>query len=140
VKTNFNPEKNLDPGVTKMMNTFYHDRIAASLATIETAISKLNYTEAKNAMGALAEVRSLVNTTRDLSKFTDHIWNEHTYVLGPDWENQQSGVNPATGQRYTYVDQWAARYELIRREIVRKLRSGHSIALLSFESTPVDPE
>jgi hypothetical protein len=113
-----------------MMNVFYHDRITTNLATIETAISKLTYAEANNAMVALQEVRGLVNTTYELSKFVGHIWNDHTYILGPDWESRKSGINPTTGERYTYVDDWAARYELIRREIVRKLQSGYSIALL----------
>jgi hypothetical protein len=119
-----------------MMNIFYHDRVIASLQTIEGAISKLNYADANNAMAALEEVRVLVNTTRELSKFVEHIWNDHSYVLGPNWESARSGTNPATGEPYTYVDQWAARYELIRREIVSKLQSGYSIALLPPQPAP----
>ena len=53
-----------------MMNVFYHDRITTNLATIETAISKLTYAEANNAMVALQEVRGLVNTTYEPVSYT----------------------------------------------------------------------
>ena len=117
-----------------MMNIFYHDRITLSLETLEVAVSKLNYGDGKKANAALEEIRSLVDTTYELSKFAEHIWEEQSYVLGPAWQSKEPGVNAATGQSYTYVDQWAARYELLRREIVLKLRAGYSIELVPPDS------
>jgi hypothetical protein len=113
-----------------MMNIFYHDRIALGLDASEDALSQLRHADAKNALDALAEVRRLVETTRELSKHAEGIWNECARDIGQDGPLGAAPINPRTGNPYTYVDQWAARYELIRREINRKLDSGYSIGLI----------
>jgi hypothetical protein len=114
-----------------MMNLFYHDSICAELSIIEVALSKLSYSDAKPAMAALAEVRGRVDLIFELSKATSNVWTENSYVLGENWEARSFGVNPDTGRPYTYVDEWEMRYELIRREIVRKLNLGYTIEMLS---------
>jgi hypothetical protein len=114
-------------GCNKMMNIFYHDRITIGLAEVEKALEKLSFGDAKRALGALAEVRSLVNTTYELSKHAEHLWSDDR----EGWEPGAAPINPTTGQQYTYVDQWAARYELVRRELVRKFENGYAIELVA---------
>ena len=110
-----------------MMNLFYHDRIAQGLSEIEEALKGLNYGDAANAVRALDEVRHYVNTVFELSKHTSHLWVDQ---LPPNWPEGHAATNPSTGLPYTYVDQWAARYELIRRDISRKLENGYTIQLV----------
>ncbi len=100
-----------------MMNIFYHDRITLGLDAIDNALLKLNHGEAKQAADALAEIRSLVEVTRELSKHTENIWNKCASEIGQDGEMGPAPVNPRTGAPYTYVDQWAARYELILEKL-----------------------
>ncbi len=112
------------------MNIFYHDRIAICLEEVEAALSKLNHGDAKRAADALAEIRQLVDTVRSLSEHTENIWNQCAHDIGQTGEMGPGPLNPRTGAPYSYVDQWAARYELIRREITRKLASGYEIRLI----------
>ncbi len=110
-----------------MMNIFYHDRITIGLEEIEKALEKLSFGDARQAVASLDEVRSLVNATYDLSKHAEHLWSDGR----EGWEPGRGPINPGTGLQYTYVDQWAARYELIRRDLVRKFESGYSIELVA---------
>lgn len=113
-----------------MMNVFYYDRITTCLEEVEAALPKMNYSDAKRAAEALAEIRDLVDTVRTLSKHTENIWNQCAYEVGQTGEMRPAPVDPRTGTPFTYVDQWAARYELIRREITRRLDRGYSIQLI----------
>ena len=106
------------------MNVFYHDRIMQALDTLENKVTALPYADAKSFVDALSEIRSLSQTTFEMSEHVKHIWNDNSYVLGPEWDKRDGGP------QYTYVDVWAARYELIRREIMRKLELGYTIEMI----------
>ena len=110
-----------------MMNIYYHDRIKSGLDEIEHALSKLNYGDAKSAAAALADIRNLVDRTYELSKHAEHVWEDCAIEIGQSGKMGQATINPQTGKPYTYGDQWAARYELIRREIVRRFAAGYTI-------------
>lgn len=107
-----------------MMNVFYRDRIVQALDTLENKVTALPYADAKACVDALSEIRSLSQTTFEISEHAKHIWNDNSYVLGPDWEKRGGGA------QYTYGDVWAARCELIRREIMRKLELGYTIEMI----------
>ena len=117
-----------------MISIFYHDRIMLNLDVIldviESAIAKLTCGDAKKAVDALNEVRDLTETAYEFSKHAEHIWNDCARDIGQAGPMGEALINPLTGKPYTHVDQWAARYELIRREIVRRLDGGYSIMLV----------
>ena len=87
---------------------------------IEVADQRLQFKKAAICTGARAAIPPIPG-------HAEHVWEDCAIEIGQSGKMGPATINPQTGKPYTYGDQWAARYELIRREIVRRFAAGYTI-------------
>ena len=104
-----------------MMNEFYFDEINVELSKLEKVIETLPYSQARDAVQSINNVRSLVHCTREVSAYWDVLWEDEITKMGGK-DMVDGWFTSPNKEQLTYKDRWSAVYELARRQILKNLK------------------